>query len=128
MFNIKHKKWFEDVKVEDLDPTKYIGKFVDVTDDHGRRIKIEIERIVGSAVPKHFNKWEINGKYLITFIDFYNQMNGGKIEQKDIDAFNDMVCAVVTKNTNYATRYIPGRDEEKVWRPEVRPFNLKRQL
>lgn len=120
MFNIRHRKWFEDCKIEDLDPRRHIGKFIDVTDDDGRRIKIEIETIVGSAVAKHFNKWEVNGKYLITFIDFFNQVNGGSIPQEDIDAFNDMVCAVDTKLHGYVTRYTPDVGEKKIWRPSPR--------
>lgn len=82
-------------KPDDIALKKFIGRSVRVKDDNGKHHVIEIEDLQGNIA--HPSKFQINtrGKsYLISMLDFFAQMNGEKVSEEEIKAFDETVFHV----------------------------------
>lgn len=92
------------LKYEIPDLKRYTGRSVKVRDDDHREHVVEIQHLVGSlAYP---TKLQINGRFLISALDFFGQMNGEKIPQEQIDLFEKTVFDIKPRMQTGGSRLV----------------------
>jgi len=108
------------MKVEVPNLKDYIGRSVKVVgDDHKERV-VEIEHLVGSLAYPH--KLQINGKYLISMLDFFGQMMGEKFSDEHIRLFNETVFDIrPTMKTKVGGLFLPTK------KPNIVPWRGKKR-
>lgn len=95
------------------DETKYIGRFVKLTDTDGRPITIEIEHIAGCKAEGSHSKYVVNHKYLVSVIDLICQMEGIKLTAQEVKEWErnlEQVDFKVVKNFGQL------RKQKGIWR------------
>lgn len=111
-FHIPKKFWWA-VPIPEI--KQYIGRFIKVTDDNHQDRIVEIEKILGNLTHKHM--FEIHAKghaYLVSMLDFYAQMNGEKVSQEEIAAFNETTFEVTPNNPEKIVKEF----KDKLWKPK----------
>lgn len=69
------------------------GKTFFVTNDEGQEVQVLADRVVGNrADPKMF---EINGRYLISMLEFYCQLEGRRPTAEEIRDWNTVLGEIV---------------------------------
>ncbi len=98
------------------DMKAYIGRAVRVKDDDGNLRVIECEEILGSL--RWPTKFQINYRdksYLISMLDFFAQMNGERVSEDEIKAFDDTVFFVEERKNPFPFLHSP---KGKLWKPK----------
>lgn len=117
MFSVLKKSWIGKVdKPDDIELTRFVGKFVKVTDDNHQERMVEVQEIQGSLM--YPGRFQINcikngetESFFIAMSDFFCQINNDKQDEEMNKVFWDM------RNDDFEVRRNKFLKAGGLWRP-----------